>query len=133
MITYQDLPDRVLGYDSPDVIITEALSEEEWQSDRITEVDLMGPCPVPWPKCHPGGCSACGGSGQIVVRTLGPVTRLWATRALVVLWLCWASYYLASSLSVAKSEHMILASVWYVFGPWASAGFVWGWKTGRKH
>lgn len=132
MITYQDLPDRVLGYDSPDVIVTEALSEEEWQSDRITEVDPVCICDHPAATYYGISCGAHPGT-DLVVRTPGPAVRLWATRALVVLWLCWASYYLASSLSVAKSEHMILASVWYVFGPWASAGFVWGWKTGRKH
>lgn len=22
------------------------------------------PCPIPWPECHPGGCSRCEGKGS---------------------------------------------------------------------
>lgn len=42
------------------------------------------------------------------------------------------SWQVFQSVQIALSERIFLESVWFLFFPWAAAGFVWGVRFGRR-
>lgn len=114
MITYEDCPEDIVQA-RPALVEYESL-RDTWPPDEDTVRNLPALAVwSPWP-------------GRVrMIRQVGFV-------ALAVAWLCWASWNLAGSVYSALSYGPLTAMslVLFVFGPWATLGFMVGWDKGRK-
>jgi uncharacterized membrane protein YcjF (UPF0283 family) len=109
MISYQDIPETI------DVVEAQAVAYDEWEdSQRDTLTDqtqdvIVRSRGLPW-------------------RLVGQVARI----LLGVMVLGWATWQMIQSMWVAQGSGILLEAAYYLWIPWALAGFVWGLRFGKR-
>lgn len=125
MITYQDIPETIDGIHCPPGGHPVVQAQGEAYDDLEDSLRDTNPDPIP---VHRG----------IVVHQGRAWGRTWAAAKQILsillgfAWICWSTWQMIQSGWVAYDYHQVWASIFYLFAPWATCGFVWGFRVGKR-